>query len=209
MKNIKLDCFNKNDLCQVTSVDKSFLISNPLEREFILEIFNHQSSQCTIKTQSINALPNNDLTMANLKTANLTIIKQGELLFQDDLSVFFTKEIFLGSIAGNSSASYSFFIDLLDLILQEKKLSFNFDLLFDFDCEETTKNVDQVKNETEDLERKTKRADVLSASSSVRAEATSSNSFFKPSFFLFLLSSLFVIIFFVIMKIINGQKKKK
>lgn len=204
MKNIKLDCFNKNDFCQITSVEKSFLISSPIEREFILQIFNHGTNECTVKMRPINFSLNNDL-----KIANLTITTDGKILFQDDLSIFFAKEIILGSIAKKSSANYFFSIDLLSLVLEEKKLDFDFDLLFDFNCEDITKSFSEINNSPEISEHEIKKASVLSASSSVKTEVVPSNTFLKSSFFIFLLSSLFVIIFFVIMKFINGQKKKK
>lgn len=204
MTNIRLDCFNKNDFCQLKSAEKSFLISNPLEKEFFLEIFNYGTNECSVKMKAINSSLNNDL-----KIANLTIIANKKVLFQDDLSMFFAKEIILGSIANNSSASYFFSIDLLSLVLEEKKLIFDFDLLFAFNCEEIVKNPNQIKNQPENLELKIEKASVLSANSSVKEEIVSPTSFFKSSFFFLLLSSLFVVIFFVIMKFINGQKKKK
>lgn len=197
MTNIKLDCFNQNDYCQVMSTEKAFVINNPLERDFLLEIFNHSNKECFIKMGQQGFKMSN-----NLELVNLRVVSNGKILFQDSLLKFFTKETLLGSITSNSSASYFFSIDLLDLLLEEKQLATDFDLLFDFDCKESIKQSDQLVDQF-------KKANVLSASSSTQEEAVFPNSLFKSSFFLFLLSSLFVIIFFVIMRFINGQKKKK
>lgn len=192
MTNIKIDCFIGDNLCQVNSSDKSIQISSPLEKEIFLEIFNHGQNDCELLIRASNFSTDHDL-----ETINLMIYNAEQIFFKDNLLVL-REGSTVGLISATSSASYFFSIDLLNLVLEEKSLSLNFDLLFDFNCEEAINNSNQIKN-----------TNVLSASSSATEEIPSSDSFFKSPFLFFLLSSLFVIIFFVIMKVINGQKKKK
>lgn len=199
MKTIKLDCFNQVDFCQIISIEQSFLINNPLEGKFLLEIFNHGDNECTIVMKPSNFSKNDDL-----EKINMIITSDERIFFQDNLMSFFTKEVLLGSITNHSSVNYFFSVDLMRFILEEKKLTINFDLLFDFNCKRTN----EFTNQDENSNYQTKKTNVLAASSSAEEEIALSSSFSRFSILL-LLSSLFVIIFFVIMKFIHGQKKKK
>ncbi len=203
MKEIKLDCFIANEFCQITSLDKSIKINNPLEKEVNLEIFNHGTTDCVVKIKT-NSLSVND----DLNFANLTISNSKQMLFKDSLQIFKEIEIPLGYVMANSSANYLFSMDLLNLLLENKKFIFNFDLIFDFACEDTLEKTDQIQQKIGSSSQ-LKETSVLSANDTIKENTDSNNFLFGfPSFFL-LLSILFVIIFFVIMKFIHEQKKKK
>lgn len=206
MKEIKLDCFIANEFCQITSLDKSIKIDNPLEKEVNLEIFNHGTTDCVVKIKTTSLSVNDDLNFANL-----TISNSKQMLFKDSLQIFKETEITLGSVMTNSSANYLFSMDLLDLVLEGKKFAFNFDLIFDFACEDAEdalEKTDQIQQKI-DSSSQLKETSVLSAKDTTKENTDSNNFLFgSPSFFL-LLSILFVIIFFVIMKFIHEQKKKK
>lgn len=203
MKEIKLDCFIANEFCQITSLDKSIKINNPLEKEVNLEIFNHGTTDCVVKIKTTSLSVNDDLNFANL-----TISNSKQIFFKDSLQIFKKTEIPLGYVMANSSANYLFSMDLLNLLLENKKFIFNFDLIFDFACEDTLEKTDQIQQKI-DSSSQLKETSVLSANDTTKENTDSNNFLFgSPSFFL-LLSILFVIIFFVIMKFIHEQKKKK
>jgi len=195
MTNIKIDCFGTTNFCQVSSLDKSIKINNPLGKETILEIFNHGTSSCTVKMKAKNFPINNDLKMANLMVSNVN-----KIFFKGSFLDFTKTETALDSIAPESSISYFFSMDLLSLVLEEKQLVFDFDLIFDFNCGTYVEEKNQIRNTV---------SAVLSSSDSASESAELSDSFFKSPVFFLLLSILFVAIFFVIMKFINDQKKKK
>lgn len=203
MKKIKLDCFITNESCQITSLDKSIKIDNPLEKEFNLEIYNHGTTNCSVQIKTTNFSVNDDLNFANL-----TISNSKQMLFKDNLQTFKETEISLGSVMANSSVNYLFSMDLLNLLLENKKFIFDFDLIFDFTCEDVLEKTDQIQQKI-DSNNQLKETSVLSANDTIKENTDSNNFLFKsPSFFL-LLSILFVIVFFVIMKFIHEQKKKK
>lgn len=203
MTKIKIDCFAEDNSCQVDSPEKSIKMSNPLENETILEIFNHGADNCTVKMKTNNLSISDDLKIVNLMISNAQ-----QIFFKGNFLDFTNNEIVLGLIAPRSSEKYFFSMDLLALVFEEKKLTFNFNLVFDFNCESYVEEKNQVEN-TADLREKTIKPAVLSSSDKASKSAELQNSFFRlPEFFL-LLSILFVAIFFVIMKFINDQKKKK
>lgn len=203
MKKIRLDCFNTDKFCQITSLDKSIKINNPLEKEMNLEIFNHGTTNCTVKIKTNNFSVND-----NLNFVNLIISNSQQIFFKDNLQIFKETEITLGSVMANSSVSYLFSMDLLNLLLEGEKFIFNFDLIFDFDCEEMLEKTEQIQKKI-DSNNQFKETTVLSANDAMKENVNLISFLFKsPSFFL-LLSILFVILFFVIMKFIHEQKKKK
>lgn len=184
-------------------MDKSIKIDNPLEKEMNLEIFNHGTTNCTVKIKTNNFSVND-----NLNFVNLIISNSQQIFFKDNLQIFKETEITLGSVMANSSVSYLFSMDLLNLLLEGEKFIFNFDLIFDFDCEEMLEKTEQIQKKI-DSNNQFKETTVLSANDAMKENVNLISFLFKsPSFFL-LLSILFVILFFVIMKFIHEQKKKK
>lgn len=203
MTKIKVDCFAIDNFCQVNSPEKSIDINNPLEKEFVLEIFNHGADKCIVKMKTNNISVSDDFKMVNLMISSTQ-----QILFKGNFLDFAKNEILLGMITPKSSANYVFYMDLFNLVFEEKKLDFGFDLVFDFNCESYIEEKSQMKN-TSDLSERTTESVVLSSNDSASESTKLSNFFYKlPEFFL-LLSILFVAIFFVIMKFINDQKKKK
>jgi len=203
MKKIKLDCFITNESCQITSLDKSIKIDNPLEKEVNLEIFNHGTTDCVVEIKTNSLFVKDDLNFANL-----TISNSRQMFFKDSLQIFKETEISLGSVMANSSVNYLFSMDLLNLLLENKKFIFDFNLIFDFTCEDVLEKTDQIQQKI-DSNNQLKKTSVLSANNTIKENTDLNNFLFRsPSFFL-LLSILFVIVFFVIMKFIHEQKKKK
>jgi len=200
MKKISLDCFVADNFCQITSSDQSITIDNPLEKEVSLEVFNHGASNCVVKMKTVNFSTNNDLNLTKLILSD-----SKQIFFKDNLQIFKETEIVLGSIMANSSANYLFSIDLLDLVLEGKKLVFDFDLILDFDCEDLLEKNGQTQQKI-NSDVQFKETAVLSANDVLQAKDTDRE---KVNPIFLLLSILFVAIFFVIMKFIHEQKKKK
>jgi len=200
MKEIKLNCFLENETCQVVSSQVKLEINNPLEKQTTLIISNHSKNNCqlNLSSKNLNQNGNDFLSQINL------LVTSGENLFsQNDLTNFLSKKIDLGFIDAKSTKEYLFDFDFLNLALENKKISFNFDLLFDFNCQQIEEKQAAVEKIQEN---KSTQAAVLAAKID-NSETIKDNSFWISPFF-YLLSGLFVIIFFVIIRFVNGKKKQ-
>ena len=202
MKEVKLDCFASNELCINSSSLENFVINDPTDQEFSLQIANHGNKDCELNLSIKNFNQNNSLNQVKL-----LISSQNELFFRDNLDQFFKQKINLNSIRAQSSKTYYFYLDFLNLITNEEQFSVNFDLLLDFVCKESNK-LEVFSNETKESEVKMQESTqgtVLSASSSTEI----TQNLPRISLLFYSLSILFVIAFFVIIKFINGKNKKK
>ncbi|MBU1033745.1 hypothetical protein KKI22_02220 [Patescibacteria group bacterium] len=202
MKEIKLDCFASNELCINASSLENFVINEPRDQEFSLQIANHGNNDCELNLSAKNFSQNNSLSQVKL-----LISSQNELFFRNNLEQFFKQKIHLNSIEAQSSKIYYFYLDFLNLSISEEQFLLNFDLLLDFVCKESSK-LEVLSNEIKQSEvemQKSTQGAVLSASSSAEVKQNPP----QVSLFFYLLSILFVIAFFVIIKFINGKKKKK
>lgn len=202
MKEIKLNCFSSNELCINSSSLENFVINDPTDQEFSLQIANHGNNDCELNLSTKNF--NEDSFFSQVE---LLISSQNELFFRDNLDQFFKQKINMSSIRAQSSKTYYFYLDFLNLITNEEQFSVNFDLLLDFVCHESSK-LEELPNEANELEIETQgftKGVVLSASSSAEVKQNPP----QVSLFFYLLSILFVIAFFVIIKFINGKNKKK
>lgn len=200
MKEIKIDCFSENEVCQVVSSQVKLEINNPLEKQSTLIISNHSQSNCHLKL-SVKCFDQNDNDF--LSQINLLITGGENLFFQNNLINFLNKKVDLGLIDAKSTKEYLFNFDFLKLALENQKIILNFDLLFDFDCQQIEEK--QIAAE--------KTQDIKSTQPAVLATKTNDSKTIKDesfwiSPFFYLLSSLFVIVFFVIIRFINGKKKQ-
>lgn len=204
MNQIKIDCFATTDnYCQLVSLDEAIKFSEPSEKEAIIEINNQGSKPCFVK-MGVRQL-NIDKDLQNF---TLIVRREKQILFNGDFINSSTTEVDLGEILPNSSATYIWQMDLLDLVLAEEKLFVNFSLFFDFVCEDFANQIDQEQKAYNSKDKQSEQK-VLSAISQTETVSESSKFFQKPIYLLLSLSVLFVIIFFVIMKFIHDQKKKK
>lgn len=204
MKEIKLNCFAENETCQVISDLKSFSILSPLENEYSLQIANQSENDCAINLQ-LKRIEQSD----NLSEVNLLITREKELLFQDNLEIFFKQNTSLGLIKSKTSNKYFLTFDFINLSIENKKITLNFDFSLNFYC------VDQVKENlpitnlsNSQALKKENKSEVLAATDDNNNQKIAQNNSFLSSPILYLLSSLFIVIFFVIIKFVNGKKKK-
>ncbi len=187
MKEIKLDCFSKNQACEIISAAKSFEVNNPFEQQFVLEINNHSSQNCEFILEIKNLIANDLLNMNNLALGD------GEkLLFEGGLKKFLQQKNNLGFINANSVKKYFFDFNFLNLAFENQKIQANFDLLLNFHCQEN--QVIQIKDSSQ----------VAAMSTGVVLGASKTNA----SGLIYLALTLCAFSFFVIMKFIHGKKKK-
>ncbi len=219
MKEIKLDCFLGTESCAVISSQNKLILDNPTDRELTLEVFNHRDDDCQLVVTAKNLKQE---TTALLSQTNLLITSDEQLIFQDNLAEFLTKNIDFQLITAQTNRKYLFNFDFLNLILaKEKKFLITFDLYFDFRCQKAQMKVDApeasqrtVATENEAIDQTSQTA-VLAANDGVKEQLTvnskitnQTNSFWFSTLF-YLLSGLFIIIFFVIIKFVHGKKSKK
>lgn len=204
MKEIKIDCFAQNETCRIISDFKNISIFSPLENDYSLQITNQSENDCAIDFQ-LKRIEQSD----NLSKVNLLITKEKELLFQDTLEVFLEQKISLNSIKGNTSNKYFLTFDFINLSVENKKITLNFDFLLNFHCvdqiEEELSVTNLVDSQTMAKENK---SEVLAASDGKNNLVIEKNSNFFSSPIFYLLSSLFIVVFFVIIKFVNGKKNK-
>ncbi len=203
MKEILLNCFAQNENCQIVSDLKNFSISSPIENKYLLQITNQSENNCEIDLQ-LKRIGQSE----SLSEVELLITRGKELLFQDNLEIFFKQKISLGSIRAKVSDKYFLTFDFINLSLENKKIILNFDFALNFHCSDlVTENLSAINQTDSQAAVKENKAEVLAAADNNNQKIAQNSSFLSSPIF-YLLSSLFIVVFFVIIKFVNGKKKK-
>jgi hypothetical protein len=205
MKEIKLNCFAGNETCQVISDLKNFSILSPLENEYSLQITNQSENDCEVNLQ-LKRIEQSD-TLSEVK---LLITREKELLFQDSLEIFFKQKTTLGSIKSKTSSKYFLTFDFINLSVENKKITLNFDFSLNFHCADRVIEDLTVAGPASSQVKATakeNKSEVLSAADDNNPKIAQNSNFLSSPIF-YLLSSLFIVVFFVIIKFVNGKKKK-
>lgn len=207
MKEIKLNCFAENEFCENASALKNLTISDPIDREFTIQIANQSAQNCSIHLTAKSSDNSDDY----FDQMQLLITHQEKIHFKESFSHLFKQEVDLGTIAAQSINTYYFYLDFFDLVVKRVELSTHFDFLFNFSCEEVervTVSEGSSSNsvvQPEEKPQESNRGTVLAANVSSEPK----QNLLEMKLFFYLLPILFVIAFFVIIKLINGKKKKK
>ena len=214
MKQINLNCFQSANTCQISSADHQLLISNPLDQEMILEIFNQASQACYLNFR-LEAVDDH----FDLKTISVMISDEEQLFYKGNLEFLLSQSVVLDFIEAHAFHRYYFSLDLLQMLTVIEDKPWLFNIFLDFDCpEELTKQnfeQDQVfataeqKDLTLPSQAESSRAAVLALTDQSLVAARSSQAWQALPLVILCLFGLFMFIFFVIMKFVHGKKKQK
>ena len=188
MKKIQLECFVKDENCQLTSAVHKMEFGQT-DREYSLLINNHSQNDCELKIES------RFVDSPKASPVNLLISDNNKLFFRGALLDFSSSVIDLQSIKANSSQEYLFNLEMSPVSTDLLNFTTQFDLVFDFDCQQTVAS---------------RSAAVLAASTAAQPSVVISpeQNNNLPVLIYLCGSCLFVLVFFVIIKFINGKKKK-
>ena len=135
--------------------------------------------------------------------------------FNDNLSLLAAQSQALGTIEAQAATTYFLSIDLLKMFLLIEDHAWSFNLLFDFNCQETvdpssTLKASSASNVTVTTSPIIEPNGAVLAAVDQSQEENNISKFWQLDIIQGLIVfGLFVIIFFVIMKLVHGKKKKQ
>ncbi len=210
MKKITLDCFQSELACQISSEAQSLQIKDFLDQNLAVEIFNHSDQICQLSFRLETQDENFDV-----KEIQATVSDQKQLFFNDNLSLLAAQSQALGTIEAQAATTYFLSIDLLKMFLLIEDHAWSFNLLFDFNCQETvdpssTLKASSASNVTVTTSPIIEPNGAVLAAVDQSQEENNISKFWQLDIIQGLIVfGLFVIIFFVIMKLVHGKKKKQ